>query len=316
GATRQDDRAAARTPVSACRDPSAPRLPVPVADRHDPLRAIHGRAGEQSDAGPLPALPHARRLRGRRPRGTGTRDPQHGVLPREDAGDSERLPDAPRAVRRGSPAHPRGPRAAGRGGPENGQRRPQRLWRSGHRGRHARPEARAPAGADRARRPRQDRAGPHGGDPQSGVEPVLAQAHLLWAGGVRRATAAVPLLPAPRPLPVCALRGIPAVDGAPPGRTDRSGRPRAPAAVGAPASGRAIWERPKARTMTGLLGGKTALVMGVANRWSIAWAVAQACSREGGRLVFTFQGARQAEDVRERAASLAGWSVRPCDVGR
>ena len=44
--------------------------------------------------------------------------------------------------------------------------------------------------------------------------------------------------------------------------------------------------------MTGLLGGKTALVMGVANRWSIAWAVAQAFSREGARLVFTFQGER------------------------
>ena len=68
--------------------------------------------------------------------------------------------------------------------------------------------------------------------------------------------------------------------------------------------------------MTGLLGGKTALVMGVANRWSIAWAVAQAFSREGARLVFTFQGERQAEDVRELAATLAGSSVLPCDVSR
>lgn len=40
--------------------------------------------------------------------------------------------------------------------------------------------------------------------------------------------------------------------------------------------------------MSGLLAGKTALVMGVANRWSIAWAIARAFSREGANLIFTF----------------------------
>ncbi len=68
--------------------------------------------------------------------------------------------------------------------------------------------------------------------------------------------------------------------------------------------------------MSGLLEGKTALVMGVANRWSIAWAIARAFAREGARLVFTFQGERQEKDVRELAGTLEGTLVLPCDVTR
>src|SRR5205807_7323986 len=68
--------------------------------------------------------------------------------------------------------------------------------------------------------------------------------------------------------------------------------------------------------MSGLLDGKTALVMGVANRWSIAWAIAEAFSREGARLVLTFQGARQEKDVRELAGTLAHSAILPCDVAR
>jgi enoyl-[acyl-carrier protein] reductase I len=68
--------------------------------------------------------------------------------------------------------------------------------------------------------------------------------------------------------------------------------------------------------MSGLLAGKTALVMGVANRWSIAWAIAQAFAREGARLVFTFQGERQEKDVRELAGALTDPVILPCDVTR
>jgi enoyl-[acyl-carrier protein] reductase I len=68
--------------------------------------------------------------------------------------------------------------------------------------------------------------------------------------------------------------------------------------------------------MSRLLEGKTALVMGVANRWSIAWAIAQAFAREGARLIFTFQGERQETDVRDLAGSLDGALVLPCDVAR
>jgi len=56
--------------------------------------------------------------------------------------------------------------------------------------------------------------------------------------------------------------------------------------------------------------------MGVANRWSIAWAVAQAFSREGARLVFTYQSDRQEQDVKTLAATLPESLVIPCDVAR
>ncbi|HEX4836339.1 MAG TPA: enoyl-ACP reductase [bacterium] len=68
--------------------------------------------------------------------------------------------------------------------------------------------------------------------------------------------------------------------------------------------------------MSGLLAGKTALVMGVANRWSIAWAIARAFSREGANLIFTFQGERQEKDVRELAGTVPSAVVLPCDVMR
>jgi len=68
--------------------------------------------------------------------------------------------------------------------------------------------------------------------------------------------------------------------------------------------------------VSGLLEGRTALVMGVANRWSIAWAAARAFSREGARVVFTVQTARLEKDVRELAGALPGSIVLPCDVAQ
>src|SRR5207302_1804777 len=66
----------------------------------------------------------------------------------------------------------------------------------------------------------------------------------------------------------------------------------------------------------GLRDGKTAIVMGVANRRSMAWSIAEAFSREGARLVFTFQGERQEKDVRELAGTLPHSVILPCDVAR
>lgn len=63
-----------------------------------------------------------------------------------------------------------------------------------------------------------------------------------------------------------------------------------------------------------LLEGRTALVFGVANRRSIAWAIAQALAREGAELAFTFQGERLEHGVRELAASVNSPLVVPCDV--
>ena len=41
-----------------------------------------------------------------------------------------------------------------------------------------------------------------------------------------------------------------------------------------------------------ILKGKKGIIVGVANKWSIAWAVAQACIREGAEIGFTYQGER------------------------
>jgi enoyl-[acyl-carrier protein] reductase I len=62
------------------------------------------------------------------------------------------------------------------------------------------------------------------------------------------------------------------------------------------------------------LSGKTGLVVGVANKRSIAWAIADAASRAGARLAITYQGERLAENVHELAASLADPLIMPCDV--
>ena len=58
--------------------------------------------------------------------------------------------------------------------------------------------------------------------------------------------------------------------------------------------------------------GKTALILGVANRWSLAYAIAQAFQREGARLLLTYQGERLQKTVEELGASLG--AVRVFDV--
>jgi len=65
-----------------------------------------------------------------------------------------------------------------------------------------------------------------------------------------------------------------------------------------------------------LLEGKKGLILGVANKRSIAWAIARATAREGARLALTFQGERLEENVRELAAELTDPLILPCDVTR
>jgi enoyl-[acyl-carrier protein] reductase I len=63
-----------------------------------------------------------------------------------------------------------------------------------------------------------------------------------------------------------------------------------------------------------LLEGKKGLIVGVANKRSIAWSVAEALNREGARLAFNYQGERLEENVRSLAKELKGSIVHPCDV--
>jgi len=65
-----------------------------------------------------------------------------------------------------------------------------------------------------------------------------------------------------------------------------------------------------------LLEGKTALIVGVANKRSIAWSIAESFHREGARLAFNYQGERLKENVEGLAATLPGSKVFPCDVTR
>src|SRR5438876_1762668 len=66
--------------------------------------------------------------------------------------------------------------------------------------------------------------------------------------------------------------------------------------------------------MSQLLDGKTGLVMGVANKRSIAWAIANAANKAGARLILTYQNDRLGENVRELAPELNNPLVLPCDV--
>jgi enoyl-[acyl-carrier protein] reductase I len=66
--------------------------------------------------------------------------------------------------------------------------------------------------------------------------------------------------------------------------------------------------------MSNLLEGKTAIVLGLANRWSIAYAIAEAFRREGAKLLLTYQGGRQKLTVEELAHSLNAAATLCCDV--
>src|SRR4029079_7749653 len=67
----------------------------------------------------------------------------------------------------------------------------------------------------------------------------------------------------------------------------------------------------------GLLDGKKAIVMGVANKRSIAWGIATAFQREGAELAFSYAIDRLKENVDELVGSLPGHESMPiirCDV--
>jgi enoyl-[acyl-carrier protein] reductase I len=62
-----------------------------------------------------------------------------------------------------------------------------------------------------------------------------------------------------------------------------------------------------------LLEGKKALIFGVANHRSIAWAIAQSLAAEGAQLALAYQE-RMEKFVRDLAGKIPGTEVMPCDV--
>jgi enoyl-[acyl-carrier protein] reductase I len=63
-----------------------------------------------------------------------------------------------------------------------------------------------------------------------------------------------------------------------------------------------------------LMAGKRGLIMGVANKMSIAWGIARACHMQGAELAFTYQGDALKKRVEPLAAEVGGHVVGHCDV--
>lgn len=66
--------------------------------------------------------------------------------------------------------------------------------------------------------------------------------------------------------------------------------------------------------MTKLMEGKTAVVLGVWNQWSIAYAIAEAFVREGANLLLTYQNDRAKPTVEELGQKVGATAYFPCDV--
>ena len=66
-----------------------------------------------------------------------------------------------------------------------------------------------------------------------------------------------------------------------------------------------------------VLAGKVGLVVGVANKRSIAWAIAKAWAAAGARLIFNYQGERLKENVEELVGEFGEKTpLFPCDVSK
>jgi enoyl-[acyl-carrier protein] reductase I len=68
--------------------------------------------------------------------------------------------------------------------------------------------------------------------------------------------------------------------------------------------------------MSKLLEGKLALILGIANRWSLAYSIAQTFHREGATLVLTYLGEKQKQTIEEFAQGWNAAAILPCDVTR
>lgn len=64
----------------------------------------------------------------------------------------------------------------------------------------------------------------------------------------------------------------------------------------------------------GLLEGKNILIMGIRNKWSIAWGIAKSCDAQGAKLIFTYRGERERESVEELLRDFPGCRAYACNV--
>lgn len=64
----------------------------------------------------------------------------------------------------------------------------------------------------------------------------------------------------------------------------------------------------------GLLEGKNILIMGIRNKWSIAWGIAKCCHDQGANLIFTYKSEREKDSVYELIEEFDGNTALECDV--
>ena len=65
-----------------------------------------------------------------------------------------------------------------------------------------------------------------------------------------------------------------------------------------------------------LLKGKNILIMGVRNKWSIAWGIAMAAKSQGANLIFTYLGDREKEALLKLTCDMGNITAYPCDVSK
>ncbi|HET7056364.1 MAG TPA: enoyl-ACP reductase [Thermomicrobiales bacterium] len=66
----------------------------------------------------------------------------------------------------------------------------------------------------------------------------------------------------------------------------------------------------------GMLAGKNILIMGVANRWSIAYAIGEAMKAQGATLILSYLDERMKKDCDVLLADQPGGKMYPCDVSK
>jgi enoyl-[acyl-carrier protein] reductase I len=66
--------------------------------------------------------------------------------------------------------------------------------------------------------------------------------------------------------------------------------------------------------MPDLLKGKTAVIAGIANKWSLAWGIAESFSREGASLVLTYLNEKQRDTIESVTGHMSVAKMIPCNV--
>lgn len=64
----------------------------------------------------------------------------------------------------------------------------------------------------------------------------------------------------------------------------------------------------------GLLDGKNILIMGIRNKWSIAWGIAKCCYDQGANLIFTYKSDCEKDFVVDSLEDFHGHTALECDV--